>query len=155
MVNPIPPGARTVTPHLVIEGASDAIDFYKKAFGANELFRMPSPDGSKVMHAALTIGDSEVFVADAMPEMGSEGPKARGGTSVAIHLYVDDADAWAKRAEGAGATVTMPVSEMFWGDRYGRLEDPFGHVWAVATHVKDLTPEEVGAAAKAAFSSGQ
>ena len=153
MVDPIPPGARTVTPHLVIDGAADAIAFYEKAFGATEHFRMPSPDG-KVMHAVLTIGDSIVFVADAMPDMGSEGPKAHGGTSVALHLYVDDADAWAERAEKAGATVTMPVEDMFWGDRYGRLEDPFGHVWAVATHIKDMTPDEIAEAAQAAFAAG-
>ena len=151
MVDPIPQGAKTITPHLVIEGAGDAIEFYKKAFGATELFRMPSPDGSMVMHAAMTIGDSEIFLADAMPSMGSTGPRALGGTTVAVHLYVNDADAWAKRAEEAGATITMPVTEMFWGDRYGRLEDPFGHVWAVATHVKDMTPDEVAEAAKAAF----
>jgi uncharacterized glyoxalase superfamily protein PhnB len=132
----------TVTPHLVCAGAADAIEFYKKAFGATETSRMPGP-GGKLMHASVRIGDSTVMLVDEMPEHGTLGPKALKGTPVVIHLYVEDADAFAARAAKAGAKVTMPVTEMFWGDRYGQLEDPFGHRWSVATHVKDLTPAEM------------
>jgi PhnB protein len=138
---PIPEGMHSVTPHLICAGASDAIEFYKKAFNAVELSRMPGP-GGKVMHASIRIGDSVVMLVDESPEWGMLGPKARKGSSVYIHLYVDDVDAFTARAVAAGATVTMPVADMFWGDRYGQLEDPFGHLWSVATHVRDMTPEE-------------
>jgi PhnB protein len=138
---PIPEGMHSVTPHLICAGASDAIEFYKKAFNAVELSRMPGP-GGKVMHASIRIGDSAVMLVDESPEWGMLGPKARKGSSVYIHLYVDDVDAFTARAVAAGATVTMPVADMFWGDRYGQLEDPFGHLWSVATHVRDMTPEE-------------
>lgn len=139
---PIPEGMHSVTPHLVCAGAAAAIDFYKKAFGAVEHGRLPGPDG-RIMHAMLRIGDSAVMLVDEMPEWGSLGPKALKGSPVTIHLYVDDADAFVKRAAQAGAKVTMPVAEQFWGDRYGRIEDPFGHHWSVATHVRDVTPEEM------------
>jgi len=138
----IPDGMHTVTPHLVCDGAGKAIDFYKKAFGAVELSRLPGPDG-KLMHGSFRIGDSVIMLADEFPTYGSFGPKALKGTPVVIHLYVEDADAFAKRAVDAGAKLTMPVSEMFWGDRYGQLEDPFGHKWSVATHVRDMNPEEM------------
>ena len=139
---PIPEGMHSVTPHLVCAGAAAAIDFYKKAFGAVEHGRLPGPDG-RIMHAMLRIGDSAIMLVDEMPEWGSLGPKALKGSPVTIHLYVDDADAFVKRAAQAGAKVTMPVAEQFWGDRYGRIEDPFGHHWSVATHVRDVTPEEM------------
>lgn len=137
-----PEGMHSVTPHLVCAGAAQAIDFYKQAFGATELARLPGPQG-KIMHAAVRIGDSTVMLADEMPEYGSLGPKSLKGSPVTIHLYVPDADAFVARAAKAGAKVTMPVAEQFWGDRYGRLEDPFGHHWSVATHVRDVSGEEM------------
>jgi PhnB protein len=142
LVNPIPEGMHTVTPHLVCAGAGAAIDFYKKAFGATETSRMPGP-GGKLMHASIRIGDSAVMLVDEMPEWGSLGPKALKGSPVVIHLYVDDVDAFTARAVAAGAKVTMPVADMFWGDRYGQLEDPFGHRWSVATHVRDVSPADM------------
>ncbi len=142
MSKPIPQGMHCVTPHLICAGAADAIEFYKKAFGAVELTRMPGAQG-KLMHASIRIGDSTVMLADEMPEWGSLGPKALKGSPVTIHLYVDDADAFVARAVKAGAKVTMPVDDMFWGDRYGKLEDPFGHHWSVGTHVRDVSPEEM------------
>lgn len=138
----IPEGMHSVTPHLVCAGAAQAIDFYKQAFGATELARLPGPHG-KIMHAAVRIGDSTVMLADEMPEYGSLGPKSLKGSPVTIHLYVPDADAFVARAAKAGAKVTMPVAEQFWGDRYGRIEDPFGHHWSVATHVRDVSREEM------------
>jgi uncharacterized glyoxalase superfamily protein PhnB len=132
----------SVTPHLVCAGAAKAIDFYQKAFGATETGRMPGPDG-RLMHAAIRIGDSTVMLADEMPEWGSLGPTSLKGSPVTIHLYVDDVDKFVERAVKAGAKVTMPVADQFWGDRYGKLEDPFGHHWSVATHVRDLTPDEM------------
>jgi uncharacterized glyoxalase superfamily protein PhnB len=141
-VKPIPEGMHTVTPHLVCAGAADAIEFYKKAFGATETSRMPGPNG-KLMHGSIRIGDSAVMLVDEMPEWGSLGPKALKGTSVVIHLYVADVDAFTARAVAAGAKVTMPVADMFWGDRYGQLEDPFGHRWSVATHIRDVSPADM------------
>jgi uncharacterized glyoxalase superfamily protein PhnB len=132
----------TVTPHLVCAGAADAIEFYKNAFGATEEARLPGPDG-KIMHAMIRIGDSPVMLADEMPEWGSVGPKALHGSPVTIHLYVDDVDEFVERAERAGAKVTMPVDDMFWGDRYGKLDDPFGHHWSIATHKRDVSAEEM------------
>jgi uncharacterized glyoxalase superfamily protein PhnB len=137
----------SVTPHLVCAGAADAIEFYKKAFGAVELARLPGPQG-KLMHAVIRIGDSAVMLVDENPEWGMLGPKALKGSPVTIHLYVDDADAFVARAVKTGAKVTMPVEEAFWGDRYGKLEDPFGHHWSVATHVRDLSMEEMQQAMK-------
>jgi uncharacterized glyoxalase superfamily protein PhnB len=141
-VRPIPEGYRTVTPHLVCEQASEAIAFYKKAFGAIEIARLPGPDG-KIMHAELRIGDSPIMLAQDFPEFGSLGPLALKGTPVVIHLYVEDADAVWARALDAGARPTMPLSDMFWGDRYGQVVDPFGHRWSIATHKQDLTPEQI------------
>jgi uncharacterized glyoxalase superfamily protein PhnB len=138
----IPEGMHSITPHLVCAGAAKALDFYQKAFGATEVGRLPGPDG-RLMHAAMKIGDSTVMLADEMPEWGSLGPKALKGSPVTIHIYVEDVDALVARAEKAGAKVTMPVAEQFWGDRYGKLEDPFGHHWSVATHVRDVGPEEM------------
>ncbi len=153
-VNPIPDGFRTITPHLVIDGAVKALDFYKKAFGAEEILRMPSPDGTKLMHAEIQIGDSRIMLADDFPEFSGapRNPKKLGESSVTIHIYVPDCDAAFKRAVDAGAKVTMPLQDMFWGDRYGSVKDPFGHNWSIATHKADLTPEQIGEAAKKAFS---
>ncbi|MGA2128200.1 MAG: VOC family protein [Xanthobacteraceae bacterium] len=139
---PIPDGMHTVTPHLVCAGAAEAIAFYQKAFGAVEVMRMPGPDG-KLMHASVRIGDSAVMLVDEMPEHGALGPKALKGSPVTIHLSVEDVDAFVSRAVAAGAKVTMPVADMFWGDRYGRIEDPFGHHWSIATHIRDMSPEEM------------
>jgi len=141
-VKPIPEGMHSITPHLVCAGASDAIAFYKAAFNAVEASRLPGPDG-KLMHAAVRIGDSTVMLVDEMPQWGVLGPKSVKGSPVTIHLYVTDVDATVKQAVAAGAKLTMPVSDMFWGDRYGQLEDPFGHKWSVATHTRDLTPEDI------------
>jgi uncharacterized glyoxalase superfamily protein PhnB len=141
-VKPIPEGMHSVTPHLICAGAADAIEFYKKAFDAVELTRVPGPNG-KLMHASVRIGDSTVMLTDEMPEHGALGPNALKGSSVMIHLYVKDVDAVAARAITAGAKVRMPVADMFWGDRYGQFEDPFGHRWSVSTHVRDVTPEEI------------
>lgn len=137
---------RTVTPHLICVGVADAIEFYKKAFNAVELIRLQGPQG-KLIHACLRIGDSAVMLADESPDWGIFGPKSLKGSPVTIHLYVEDADAFVARAVGAGAKITMPLEDMFWGDRYGRLEDPFGHHWSVATHVRDMSPEEMQEAA--------
>src|ERR1700722_15336526 len=141
-VKPIPEGMHTVTPLLTCADAAAAIEFYRKAFNAQEVSRLPGPDG-KLMHASIRIGDSTVMLTDEFPQMGGLGPKTLKGSPVTIHLYVEDADAVAERAVAAGATITMPVQEMFWGDRYGQLEDPFGHRWSVGTHVRDVTPEEM------------
>lgn len=146
---PIPEGMHTVTPFLVCAGASDAIAFYTRAFGASEQTRISGPDG-RLLYAAIKIGDSIIMMTDECPEMGSLGPKARQGSSVTIHLYVENVDALFARAAKAGATVKMPVQDMFWGDRYGLLEDPFGHSWSVATHIRDLTQAELQEAARMA-----
>lgn len=139
-------GLRSVTPHLVCAGASEAITFYKRAFGAEELMCLPGPEG-KIAHAHLRIGDSDVMVADEFPEWGSLGPKSLKGTPVSIHLQVKDVDAFVAHAVDAGAQIKMPIQDMFWGDRYGMLEDPFGHWWAVATHVRDVSEDEMRAGA--------
>ncbi len=145
-VKPIPEGMHTVTPHLVCAGAADAIEFYRKAFDAADMGRLPGP-GGKLLHAMIRIGDSAVMLVDEFPEWGSSGPKSLNGSSVTIHLYVENVDTVFERAVAAGAKVVMPVDDMFWGDRYGVLEDPFGHRWSIATHVRDVSPEELQAAA--------
>ena len=145
--SPIPPGMHSVTPHLVCAGAADAIEFYKKAFNAEELAQLAGPDG-KLMHGLIKIGDSMLMLVDEYPQWDSLGPKARNGTSVTLHLYVEDADAQFKQAIDAGCSVRMPLTDMFWGDRYGVLQDPFGHLWSIATHVRDVSPEEIRAAAE-------
>ena len=146
-VKPIPDGMHTVTPHLVCAGASDAIEFYKKAFNAVEEGRLAG-QGGKLMHAMIRIGDSPIMLVDEFPEWGSFGPKALKGSSVTIHLYVEDVDAAVARAVGAGAKITMPLEDTFWGDRYCKLEDPFGHHWSIATHVRDVSPDEMREAAR-------
>jgi PhnB protein len=154
MAQPIPPGNEGLIPHLVCDPCADAIEFYKKAFRAEEVSRLTSPDGRKVMHAELRIGGRPVYLSDDFPEFcegKSRSPRALGGTPVTIHRYVEDCVAVIERARKAGATVTMPPQDMFWGDRYGVVTDPFGHSWALATHIADLTPEQMAEAAKAAF----
>jgi PhnB protein len=151
-IKPIPAGMHTITPHLVVKGAGTAIDFYKKAFGAQELARLASPDGKSLLHADLKIGDSHVFLTDEFPEMGGLGPESIGGTPVMIHLYVEDVDAAFGKAVAAGAQVKMPLADMFWGDRYGILTDPFGHSWSLASHKQDLAPEEIRKRAQTACS---
>jgi PhnB protein len=141
-VKAIPDDMHAVTPHLICAGAANAIEFYKKAFGAEEGGRIPAPNG-KLMHAMIRIGGSAVMLVDEMPEWGALGPKSLKGSPVTIHLYVEDADAVFERAVKAGAKVTMPLADQFWGDRYGKLEDPFGHHWSIATHVRDVSPEEM------------
>jgi PhnB protein len=141
-VKPIPDGMHTVTPHLVCAGAVDALEFYKRAFNAVEISRLPDA-GGKLMHAMIRIGDSPVMLVDEFPDWGSFGPKSLKGSSVTIHLQVEDVDAVVKQAVTAGAKITLPLEEMFWGDRYCQLEDPFGHRWSVATHVRDVSPEEM------------
>lgn len=147
----IPEGFTTLTAHLVIDGASDAMDFYKRAFGAEEIGRAPMPDGKKLMHGLMKIGDSMLMLVDAFPEFGAKGPMAYGGSPVTMHVYVTDADAAFQRALDAGCTVAMPIADMFWGDRYGKVRDPFGHEWSIATKIRDLTPEEMAEAQRAAF----
>jgi PhnB protein len=149
----IPAGCEDLIPHLVCSPCSDAIEFYKKAFGAEELHRMPAPDG-RIMHAAIHIGKSMVFLVDDFPEhCGGKSSTAIAlqGTPVSLHRYVESCDAAIKRAQDAGATVLMPATDMFWGDRYGVVTDPYGHKWAFATHIKDLTPEQMKAGMKEAF----
>jgi uncharacterized glyoxalase superfamily protein PhnB len=148
-VKAVPDGMHTITPHLVCRDAAAAIAFYQKAFGAVELARLPGPQG-KLLHALLRIGDSPLMLVDEFPDWGALGPQSLKGSPVTIHLYVEDVDAAVERAIAAGARLTMPVADMFWGDRYGTVEDPFGHRWSIATHVRDLSPEEIQAAAKAA-----
>jgi len=141
-VRPIPEGMRSVTPHLICGGAAEAIEFYKQAFDAVELSRLLSPEGN-VMHASIRIGDSVIMLNDEMPQWGTFGPKSLKGSPVTIHLYVEDADAVFAQAVKAGATSTMPLEDMFWGDRYGKVADPFGHQWSIGTHVRDVTPDEM------------
>ncbi|HEV7913199.1 MAG TPA: VOC family protein [Albitalea sp.] len=146
-VKPIPDDMHTLTPHLVCAGAADAIEFYKKAFGAVEQARLPGPNG-KLMHAMVRIGDSALMLVDEDPAWGALGPKALKGSPVTLHLYVADVDAGIAKAVAAGARVTMPAADMFWGDRYAQLEDPFGHRWSLATHVRDVGAEEMQQAMK-------
>jgi uncharacterized glyoxalase superfamily protein PhnB len=141
-IKAIPDGYHTVTANLVVRDAAKAIDFYKKAFGAEEIMRMPGP-GGKIMHAEIKVGDSRLMIGDEMPEMNCKSPPALGGSPVSFYVYVENADAAFKRAVDAGGTAIMPVSDMFWGDRLGALTDPFGHKWSLAQHVSDPTPEEM------------
>jgi PhnB protein len=153
MAKPIPDGYPRVTPYLIIDGASSAIDFYRSVLGATERMRMPSPDG-RVGHAELEIGDSLIMLADEFPEMEARSPKTVGGTPVSLHVYVEDADSVFDRAIQAGARALQPVEDKFYGDRSGQFEDPFGHQWNVATHVEDVPPDEMAARAAAATATG-
>jgi uncharacterized glyoxalase superfamily protein PhnB len=151
---PIPSGQENLIPHLVCSPCTEAIEFYKKAFGAEEVSRLPAPDGKRIMHAQIRIGKSFIFLVDDFPEFcggKSSTATALKGTPVSIHHYVENCDAAIKRAQDAGATVTMPAADMFWGDRFGVVTDPFGHKWSFATHLKDLTPAEMQTAMKDAF----
>jgi uncharacterized glyoxalase superfamily protein PhnB len=150
MTKPIPDGFNTVSAHVIVQDAAKAIELYKQAFGAQEQTRMMTPDGKAIMHAQVKIGNSMLMLANEWPPMCLS-PKARGGTSVTLHLYVENADEVFGRAVKAGCTVKMPMSDQFWGDRYGQVEDPFGHLWSIATHKQDLTNEQIAANAKAAF----
>ena len=141
-MKPVPDGYHSVTPYLAIDGAADAIAFYKKAFGATEVMRMPAP-GGKVGHAEIEIGGSRIMLADAYPDMNFRSPKAYGGSPVGLHLYVADVDAVARRAVAAGAKELRPVKDQFYGDRSGSIEDPFGHIWHIATRKEDLSVDEL------------
>lgn len=141
-VRKVPEDMHTITPHLVVAGASDAIAWYTKVFGAKEVARLPGQDG-KLMHAMIIIGDSPVMLVDEMPEWGALGPLSLKGSPVTIHQYVEDADAVFRRALDNGASSLMAMSDTFWGDRYGVLQDPFGHKWSVATHVRDVSMDEM------------
>jgi PhnB protein len=152
-VNPIPDGYHTATPYLIIDGAAAAIEFYKSAFGATELFRFPAPDG-KIGHAEIKIGDSPIMLADEYADMGYKGPKALGGSAVSLMLYVQDVDTVFQQALDAGATAKEAVSDKFYGDRMGTVVDPFGHVWHLATHKEDVSIEEMQKRAKAAHGGG-
>ncbi|MBX5462613.1 MAG: VOC family protein [Steroidobacteraceae bacterium] len=148
----IPEGYSTATPYLIVKGAAEALDFYKRAFNATELFRMPDPSG-KVMHAEMRIGNSIIMLADEHPEMGYRGPGSVGGSTVSIMLYVENVDELFDRAVKAGAKPQRPVQNQFYGDRSGTLEDPFGHVWTISTHVEDVPPDELKRRAEAMFKS--
>ena len=148
--SPVPPGYRTVTPYLVVPDGAAALDFYAKAFGAVERGRLCGPDGTTVLHAEMQIGDSVVMLTSEHPAYGSLSPLALKGTPVSIHLYVPEADVAWNRALEAGCSVRMPLADAFWGDRYGRLVDPFGHEWAVASRIEELTPAEIEARSRAA-----
>lgn len=151
-VNPIPEGFGTVTPHIIVKDAAAAIEFYKKAFGAEEICRMPGPGGQGVMHAEIRIGKSPIMLAGEWPGEGCpKSPTTLGGSCVTIHLYVEDVDKVYKQAIDAGATQTMPPMDAFWGDRYGKLKDPYGHEWGIATHIEDVSPEEMPARMEKAF----
>jgi PhnB protein len=147
-VKPIPEGFPVVTPYLCVDGAAAAIDFYVTVLGAKERVRMPAP-GGKVGHAELELGSSLIMLSDEWPDMGAKGPKAYGGSAVTLHVYVDDVDSAVERAVAAGATVLRPVEDRFYGDRSGSIEDPFGHVWNLATHVEDVPPDELARRAEA------
>ena len=149
---PIPKGYHTATPYLFVKDAAGAIDFYKAAFNAKEIMRLPGPDGS-VGHAEIKIGDSPIMLAEENPGMGARGPKSLGGSPIMLHLYVRDVDAVVEQAAAAGAKITRPVADQFYGDRAGGLEDPFGHLWHVATHKEDVTPRELKKRAEAAMAA--
>ena len=151
-VKPIPDGYHTATPYLRVRGAAKAIEFYKAAFGAEETVRLSSPDGKMIMHAEIRIGDSVIMLGEESKQWNALSPESIGGTGSGVHLYVRDVDAAVARAMAAGATLTMPVADMFWGDRYGKLLDPFGHEWSVATHKEDPTPEQIAERVKTACS---
>jgi PhnB protein len=149
MVKPVPEGYHTVTPYLIVKRGTDALEFYVRAFAATERYRMQDP-GGKIRHAEITIGNSCVMLADEHPEIGALGPETIGGSPISIHLYVEDVDAVVGRAVAAGAQLTRPVADQFYGDRVGGVTDPFGHRWFIATHKEDLTPDQLRQRAAAA-----
>jgi PhnB protein len=150
MTQPIPEGYHTLTTYLTVENAAEAIDYYKDVFGAKERIRMEAPDG-KIGHAELEIGDSLLMLSDAFPGATSRPPTELGGTTAGAFMYVEDVDAVVKRAVESGATITMEIADQFWGDRFGSISDPFGHLWSIATHVEDVPPDEMAERAKAAM----
>ena len=152
MTKPIPEGFHTVTPSLVVSNAKEAIEFYNKAFDAKEIYKFPTPDG-KILHAMIQIGDSFVMMSDEFLAMGMKSPTTLGGTAVTLHLYVENADKMFKQAVDAGAVITMPIMDVFWGDRFGTVMDPYGHSWAIATHKIDMTPEGLRKAGEEYFAS--
>jgi uncharacterized glyoxalase superfamily protein PhnB len=143
MAKAIPEGFHSITPYLTVNNAVAAIDFYKRAFEAKETSRLHGPDGKSIINAELKIGDSKVLLSDEFPHEGSRSPSTIGGTAVTLHIYTEDADRIFNQAVSAGATVVMPLMDAFWGDRYGQLKDPFGHIWSIATHKQDLSQEEI------------
>lgn len=149
----VPDGFNTVSAHLIVRDAGKAMDFYKKAFGAEEIMRMPGPDGKSVMHGEIKIGNSTVMLCDENPQWNCLSPAALKGSPVGIHLYVENADAAFDRAVKAGATPIMPLADMFWGDRYGKVSDPFGHQWSIATHKEDVAPQECARRAQEWFAN--
>ena len=153
-VKKIPAGYTAVTPYITVKGAAQAIEFYKKAFGAEEVMRFPAPDG-KIMHAEIRIGGAVVMLHDEAPQWNALSPQTVGDTSSSIMLYVNDVDAVMKKAADAGATVTMPAADQFYGDRCGNVKDPFGHKWSIATHIEDVPPEELKKRMAKMFESGK
>jgi uncharacterized glyoxalase superfamily protein PhnB len=150
-VEPIPKGFHTVTPCLMVRGADRALEFYRKAFGAEIHDRLTGPDGKSVIHAQIKVGDSFIFLGDEVPGMGGGAPEKYGGSPASLHLYVEDVDAAVERAVKAGAEIRMPVADMFWGDRYAKVADPFGYEWGLATRREDLTPDEIRRGAEEFF----
>jgi PhnB protein len=153
-VRPIPEGYHSITPYLVISGAAKAIDWYKQAFGAQQTLRMEDPTTGKIGHAELKIGDSYIMLADEYPDMGYRSPKTLGGAGISLLLYVKDVDGTVKQAVDAGAKLERPLQDQFYGDRTGTIQDPFGHVWTIATHIEDVSPEEMLERSKKAFQNG-
>ncbi len=155
MVNPIPEGYHSITPYLVVNNGVEAIEFYRRAFGAIEKYRHSSPDGKTIINAELRIGDSPILLSDEFSHEGGtescRSPKSIGGSAVTIHIYTEDVDKVFNQAVSAGAKAVMPVMDMFWGDRYGQLVDPYGHIWSIATHKQDLSNEEIQSAGEAMF----
>lgn len=154
-VQRIPSGFHTITPTIFVRGAARAMEFYKQAFGAEEISRHTTPDGSKVVHGELKIGDSRLFICDEFPEWGAQSPETLNGNSSAFYLYVENSDESFNRAVNAGAAIVRPVEETFWGDRVGVISDPYGHKWNFSTHVRDVTPEELTAASEKFFSADE
>ncbi len=155
MAKSIPDGYSTITASLIVKQAANAIEFYKKAFGAQELYRFPGPDGKSIMHAELNIGNSRIMLSEEAPQMNCRSPQSLGGTGIYIYMYVDDADTTFNKAVAAGAKPTMQIADMFWGDRFGQIQDPFGHIWGIATHKKDMSTEEISKAGQEFFKHTQ
>jgi PhnB protein len=154
-VKPVPEGYHTVTPSLIVGDAAGALEFYKRALGAEEIFRMTSPDGASVVHAEMRIGDSVIFLSDECPDSNYRSPQTLSGNSVGFYLYVEDADASFDKAIAAGSTSVRPMQDMFWGDRLGTVVDPYGHQWTFSTHVRDVSPEEMAEASQAFFNQAE
>jgi PhnB protein len=154
MAKPIPEGYHVVTPYIAVDNAEKAIEFYRRAFGAKERLRMPGPEGT-IAHAEIEIGDSVIMLSDPFPQSPLKSPKEAGVTTASLMIYTEDADELVQQAVDAGAQITMPVETQFWGDRYGRVQDPFGHNWQIATHVEDVPPQEMAKRAEKAMASSQ